>query len=169
MRPWEPRPFKAASVISAGVSQQVRHGFERLQSGEFEEVPGVTVLLQTAFASGVGIEARTLVPDDDGNWDHVPNFLRNDVGDEEINFVEAIIRGESAALDPVTRFGKALRGFDLNSPHEGPVTEDEVVAAAVSPGPGHAETKTDGLEHENQFRDFTFALPSRALEPGEVE
>ena len=154
--------------FTAFCSQQVRDGLKRLQCREFEEVPGVAVLFQAAFASGVGIEAQTLVPQDGRYGDHVPDFLRNDVGNKEIDFVEAIIGGGSAALDPVGGLGEALGGLDLNAPQEGPVIEDEVIAVAVSPGLGHAETKADGPEHENEFRDFTFALFGRAFERGEV-
>jgi len=105
-----------------------------LKCGEFEEVLCVTVLFQAALASRVGKEAQTLVPDDGGNGNHVPDFLRNDVGSEEINFIEAIIRSGPAALDPVACPFKALGGLDLNAPPESPVIENEVVAFVVSPG-----------------------------------
>ncbi len=121
-----------------------------------------------ALASRVGKEAQTLVPDDGGNGNHVPDFLRNDVGSEEINFVEAIIRSGPAALNPVARPFKALGGLDLNAPPESPVIENEVVAFVVSPGRGHAETKTDSLEYENEFRASAFAFFRRAPERGEV-
>jgi hypothetical protein len=91
-----------------------------------------------AFASGERFDR-----DDD------PSVFRKDVADEEVDFVGGVGDGNAvrAALrsEEVSALAEAAGGFDLHADEAAAGVEDEVVAIAVTVGPGDGESEAGGL------------------------
>jgi hypothetical protein len=91
----------------------------------------------------------------DFDWEDVPDVERDYVGGDEIH-VGAGVDGASFAggvsgAGFVSLGAQALGAFDLNAPEALSVVEDEVVAEAVAPGLGDAESEGGGAVEEVGF------------------
>ena len=99
---------------------------------------------------------------DDVDGEDEPGVLGNDVGDEEVDFVESIwdraAVGAAVRVYVVEAVEECGRGFNLDAPEAMSGFEDEVVALAVAVGLGHMEALGGGLVNERQFRKFSAAL-----------
>jgi len=129
-----------------------------------EEVPGFAIFFPAgAGAVDVGIEAQAAGGSEVFDGDHVPGFLRDDVGDESIDFVGGVA-DFAAAVDGVDGLHVVSAGaegggaFELDAPEAAAGVEDEVVALAVAPGFGDDETFFGGFEQESGFGELSGAL-----------
>jgi len=112
-------------------------------------VPGFAVGFEAHFFGlAVGVEAEHGLGGADFDGDDVPDVEGDDVGGDEVD-VGAGVDGASFA-DGVGGAGfvgagaDAFSAFDLDAVESGAVVEDEVVAAAVAPGLGDAESEAGG-------------------------
>ena len=129
------------------------------------QAPGLAVFLvarHPPFARGKefhradGAEQR--------NRDHIPDVLRHDVADEEVNLAGGVgpALDVAAGMEGVSIFAVAVRRLHLHAPGTGAVVEDEIVAVALSPGLGDGEAEGGGFVEEGGFGDLSAALGGQA-------
>ena len=122
-----------------------------------EQVPGFTVGFEAIGGSGlaVRIEAEHGRGRADFDGDDVPDVEGHNMGGEEVDVV-AGVDGASFA-DGVGGAGfvglgtDGFGGFDLHAPEALSVVENEVVAEAVAPGLGDAESEAGSAVEEGGF------------------
>ncbi len=125
--------------------------------------PGFAVffVFVAGFTGDVGVETEALAASGGFDGDDVPDFLGDDVGDDEIDFV----LGVNVATSPATvctylvdaAFGGAS-GLHLDAPQAAVPAQDEVEALAVSVGLGDSEAHAGCLAHEGELGDFSLAF-----------
>ncbi len=91
-----------------------------------------------------------------GDRQNVPGVHGNNMGDEGVNVVRRVGEFRLAVYGPdglhVVSPGAERGGaFYLHTPEARSVVEDEVVALAVGPGFGDAESQAGGFEEEGGF------------------
>src|SRR5712692_9303656 len=110
----------------------------------------------------MGIEAEHGGGHAGADGEDVPEVERDDVGDEEV-YVLGGIDGAGFA-DGVGGAGfvgvgaEGVGGFDLDTEEAASVVEDEVVALAVTPGFGDAESERAGFLEESGFAALAATL-----------
>jgi len=126
-------------------------------------VPGFAVLFQAHFFGlAVGVETQHRLRGADFYGEDVPDIQRDYVGYQEVD-VAAAVDGASFA-DGVGGAGfvgvgaEGVGGFGLDAEELASVVEDEVVALAVSPGAGDAESEAGGFMEEGGFAALSGAL-----------
>jgi len=103
----------------------------------------------------VGIEAQSLARCEGGDGHDVPEILRNDVGDEEVDLVAGVGGFPSGSLHAVAGFGVAPSGLDLDAEESVAGVEDEVVAFAVAPGLGDGEAEAGSFGEKSGLGGFS--------------
>jgi hypothetical protein len=128
-----------------------------------EQPPGFAEAFEArSFFAAVGIEPQILAGREGLDREHVPEIERDDVGDDAVNVVGG--EGDHFALyvdvgmDGVSAMALVGGGADLHAPEAASGVEDVVVAVAVSPGFGDAESEGDSFLHECQFGDLSTAF-----------
>jgi hypothetical protein len=107
----------------------------------------------------VGIEPQIFTRRKRFDRDHVPEIEWDDVSDDAIDVVDG--EGDHFAfyvdvgVDGVSAMALVGGGADLGAPEAASGDEDVVVAVAVSPRFGDAESEGDGFLHECQFGDLS--------------
>jgi hypothetical protein len=141
----------------------IRTGGDARRSTIFHQGPGFTIFFQAhllGFAMRVEAEHGGEHAGFDG--EDVPEVERDDVGDQEVDVLGAI--DAAAFADGVSGAGfvglraEAIAGFDLDADKAVSVVEDEVVALAVAPRLGDAESELAGFVKESGFTAFSAAL-----------
>ena len=133
-----------------------------------EEPPGFAKALEArSFFAAVGIEPEIFARRKRFDRDHVPEIEWDDVGDDAID----VVGGEGdhfafyvdVGVDGVSAMAFVGGGADLDAPEAASGDEDVVIAVAVSPGLGDAESEGDGFLHECQFGDLSAAFGRERL------
>ena len=128
-----------------------------------EEPPGFAEGLEAgSFFAAVGIEPQVFARRKRFDRAHVPEVEWDDVGDDAID----VLGGEGdhfafyvdVGVDGVSAMAFVGGGADLDAPEAASGDEDVVIAVAVSPGLGDAESEGDGFLHECQFGDLSAAF-----------
>jgi len=134
-------------------------------------VPGFAILFEAHFPGGtVGIEAEHGGGHAGADGEDVPEVERDDVGDEEVYVLGGIDGAAFADGVGGTSFvgvgAEAVGGFDLDAEEAVSVVEDEVVALAVAPGFGDAESEGAGFVEEGGFGALAAAFGVLQPDPG---
>src|SRR6266404_5965761 len=118
-----------------------------------EQPPGYAAALEArSLFAAVRIEPQIFARRESFDREHVPEIEGHDVGDDAIDVVGG--EGDHFALhvdigmDGVAALALVGGGAHLHAPEASAGVEDVVVAVAVSPGLGHAETEADSFLHE---------------------
>src|SRR5215470_3827626 len=92
--------------------------------------------------------------------ENIPEVLGDDVGDEEVDLFAGVNAAgvASAGVNAVGADAYTRCGLDLHARQAAREVEDEVVAVAVTPGFGNAETEGGGFVEEGGFRDLSATL-----------
>ena len=103
--------------------------------------------------------------DEKAHREHIPKVLRNNVGNQEVNFFSGVDTAgvASTGVNAIGAVAHAGRGLDLDARETAGKVEDEIVAVAVAPGFGDAESEAGGFVEEGGFGDLSATLG------GEVE
>ena len=107
------------------------------------------------------MEAEALAASGGFDGDDVRDFLGDDVGDDEIDFVLGVNVVSSPAAVRAYLVDTALGGASglyLDAPQAAVPAQDEVEAFAVSVGLGDSEAEAGGLAHEGEFGQFSLAF-----------
>src|SRR5579872_4485404 len=113
---------------------------------------------------------HVLYPAGDFDRDDVPEIGWNDVDGEEVDLgggvgpARGALNGTGVQLAP-----PVTGGFDLYAQEAPSGFDDEVVAAAVSPGLDDAEAMLGGAGHEKELRPFSAQLEAAAGGPTFIE
>ena len=84
---------------------------------------------------------------------HVPNVLRDDVGNEKVDFLRLVQIITTAALGLIAAAAEgAASRLDLYPPHALTRVHDKVVPFVVAMGLGDTKSQTRSLEHKSEFR-----------------
>ncbi len=127
-----------------------------------KQPPSLAVFFEScAGAIRVWVEAEALVVDYVSDGEHVPGVDGDDVGDEGVYVIWGVGKfgfdPEFASIDSADGLNVVSTGsergsaFDLHTPEARAVVENEVVALAVGPGFGDAESQAGGFEKEGGF------------------
>jgi hypothetical protein len=126
-----------------------------------EVIPGVAVHLKAGHAAS----ARWKDFDcgfvgEFGDGDDVPDIVRNDVADDEVNVAGSVSLGPhiAAGVKSVSIDGTAVGGLDLNAPDAAGAINDEIVTVTLTPRLGDAESQRRGLVEECGFGDLSSTL-----------
>jgi len=133
-----------------------------------EEAPGFAIFFEhgAGLASGMRVEADAFALADGLDGDEVPDVFRDDVSDEEIDFLARInLPAGSGGFNAIAGLGVESGGFDLDAEETVVEFNDGVVAIAVSPRDADAETEGGGAGEEGGFGGFADAL-ARGLGDG---
>jgi hypothetical protein len=135
------------------------HGLELGGARTSHQAPSLAIFFVERFASAVGIKAQAFAGGEGVDGDDVPQIFGDDPGDEEVDLVASVGGLPSGGFDAVARLGVALGGFDLNAPEIAVSgVEEEVVALAVSPRLGDAESQAGGFSEEGGLGGFSATL-----------
>ncbi len=124
-------------------------------------MPGLTVFFEAGHASpahGENFHRADVAKNLDR--DHVPDIVRDDVANDEVNVERRINSGGdvAAGVKGVSVDGAGMSGLDLHAPKIAAGFEDEIVAVAFAPGLGNAESEGGGFVKEGGFGDLAAAL-----------
>jgi hypothetical protein len=124
-------------------------------------IPGVAVHLEARHAAS----ARWKDFDcgfvgEFGDGDDVPDIVRDDVADDEVNVAGSVSLGPhiAAGVKSVSIDGTAVGGLDLNAPDAAGAINDEIVTVTLTPRLGDAESQRRGLVEECGFGDLSSTL-----------
>ena len=126
-----------------------------------QETPGFAVFFELGarFAPGVGIEADAFATADGFDRDDVPDVVRDNVSNEEIDFGGSVGNAAgSGGFDAVAGFGIAGGGFNLDAEESLAEFDDGVVALAISPRKADGESEMGGAGEEGGFGGFSTTL-----------
>ena|SRR5437868_2852834 len=90
----------------------------------------------------------------------IPKVLRNDVGNQEVNFFAGVDTTgvASTGVNAISAVAHTGRSLDLDARETTGKVEVEIVAVAVAPRFGDAESEAGGLVEEGGFGDFSATL-----------
>lgn len=142
-----------------------RRGKPRLYFSS-EQFPGFAVFFEAgAGASVIGIKAEAFLVDYVGDGEDVPGVHWDDMGDQGVNVFWGVgefgFDPEVASIDGADGLNVVSTGaegggaFYLDTPEARAVVENEVVALAVGPGFGDAESQAGGFEEEGGFGEVS--------------
>jgi len=121
-----------------------------------DQVPGFAVGFEAHdFGLTVWVEAQHGLGRADFDWNDVPEIERDHMGGDEVDVCFGIdgasFAGGVRGAGFIGTGSDAFGAFDLNAVETLSVIKDEVVAAAVAPGLGDAESHVDGTGEKGGF------------------
>jgi len=153
---------RAVAVCAVATAVDLDAGWVGAVARTGHLAPGFAVdVADGAAASPLRKEINLLVKLRHGYGDHVPEVLGDDVDGDEVDFIGGIAAIVAPTFDDIMRVDEAARGFDLDSPEFVAGVEDEVVALAVSPGPGDSEAEACGFGEESGFGSLAVGFTRR--------
>ena len=147
--------------VRRGTGEAVPSRSDAVRVLRTEVFPGFTVFFVARHAALAGGEDFYASDGEEYlNRHHVPDVVRHDVADQEINVSGRIgPAGDVAAgVEGVSVDRARVGGLDLHPPAMAAGIEDEVVAVALSPGLGHAVTEAGGFVEESGFGNLAATL-----------